>query len=82
MNQSELIEFALSFIKIAYVEPDVLKEQITADVDDDIFLACALTVGAKYLVSGDHHLLDLGTWHDIQIVTVNNFLIRHFTEYA
>lgn len=80
LSQSEVIEFALRISTIALVDPTILESTVTADPDDDMFLACALTVGADYLVSGDHHLLDLRTWRGIQIVTVNAFLAQHFPE--
>lgn len=60
------------------IEPPVIEPVITADHKDDMFLACALAAGAQYLVSGDHHLLDLGQWRGMQIVTVNKFLQREF----
>lgn len=43
-------------------QPGMEEEGVSADPDDDIFLSCALFVGAAYLVSGDRHLLDLGVW--------------------
>lgn len=64
------------------VEPQLVVPVIASDPNDDIFLACALAAGARYLVSGDRHLLDLGQWGDIQIVTVNDFLAQHFPEDA
>lgn len=78
LSYSDVMEFALELMAIAIVEPTTLKGMVSADPDDDIFLACALTVGASYLVSGDRHLLDLGAWQGIQIVTVNDFLEQHF----
>lgn len=40
------------------------------DVDDDQVLACALAANAELIVSGDKHLLSLGSqYQGIQIVT-------------
>jgi predicted nucleic acid-binding protein len=39
-------------------------------------LACALDAGADLIVSGDHHLLDLGEYQGIPNVTVRAFLAR------
>ena len=40
------------------------------DSDDDHVLACALVAGAKMIVSGDMHFLDLdGQYHGIPIFT-------------
>jgi len=44
------------------------------DRDDDMFIECALVAGASMIVSGDHHLLDLGEHHGIRIVTPAAFL--------
>jgi putative PIN family toxin of toxin-antitoxin system len=44
------------------------------DPDDDHVLACAVNGEADVIVSGDHHLLDLGAYRDIPIITVRDFL--------
>lgn len=55
-------------------EGAVTVEAITQDPDDDKFLACAIEGGADYIISGDHHLLDLGSYQDIPIVRPAAFL--------
>ena len=47
---------------------------IKADPTDNIFLACAKDGLVDYIVSGDHHLLDLMTFLKIPIVTSRDFL--------
>lgn len=47
---------------------------IKSDPDDDKFINCALGVNAKYIVSGDHHLLDLREYQGIKIVNAREFL--------
>jgi putative PIN family toxin of toxin-antitoxin system len=47
---------------------------IAADADDDSVVECALLGHANYLVSGDRHLLALGSYQDIQIVKAAEFL--------
>ena len=49
-------------------------EAIADDPDDDMYLACAVEGGADYIVSGDQHLLKLGTFEGIKIVTPAQFL--------
>lgn len=64
---------------LAYAEPVTVKTilpVIPADPTDNVFLACAIEGQAKYLVSGDHHLLDLGHYKTIPIVTVKEFLSK------
>jgi putative PIN family toxin of toxin-antitoxin system len=56
-----------------------LVEGVSVDPDDDIFLALALASRAACLVSGDNHLLTLGMYKEIPIVTAATFLAR-FTE--
>ena len=41
---------------------------------DEIFLAAALDAGSDLIVSGDRHLLDLGQYKEIPILTVQQFL--------
>ncbi len=45
---------------------------VATDPDDDIFIHCALVAKASYLVSGDHHLLEMQQYADISIVTVHD----------
>ena len=47
---------------------------IPQDPADEIVLACALDGQADLIVSGDRHLLGLGTYRGIPIVTVRAFL--------
>ena len=47
---------------------------IKADPADDKFLALAVAGGADYLISGDMHLLVLGTYRGVEILTPRRFL--------
>jgi len=47
---------------------------VPEDPSDEMVLACALDGQADLIVSGDHHLLDLGTYQGIPILTVREFL--------
>lgn len=44
------------------------------DPDDDKFLECAVAGGAEIIVSGDEHLLRLGNYRGIQILSPAAFL--------
>ena len=46
------------------------------DPDDDRILECAVAAGAQLLVSGDKHLLRLGAFEDVRIVSVAECLER------
>lgn len=47
---------------------------VAEDPDDDRILECALVANADFVVSGDHHLLQLRKFKSIQIVTPRQFL--------
>ena len=53
---------------------------IPEDPADETVLACALEGQADVIVSGDRHLLDLGSYQSIPILTVRQFLERLETE--
>ncbi|HEY90125.1 MAG TPA: putative toxin-antitoxin system toxin component, PIN family [Thermoflexia bacterium] len=54
----------------------VIAPTIPNDPTDEIFLICALEAAADLIVSGDRHLLELGTYANIPIVTVTALLER------
>jgi uncharacterized protein len=49
---------------------------IPQNPDDDKFVDAALSSGATVIVSGDCHLLALGTVEGIEILTARQFLDR------
>jgi len=58
------------------VEPVPIPPTIIADPDDDHVLACALAADAELIVSGDKHLIGLGAFKDIEIITAAQALER------
>ncbi|MBK5100271.1 MAG: putative toxin-antitoxin system toxin component, PIN family [Desulfobacteraceae bacterium] len=56
------------------VEGDKTVDIIKDDPSDNKCLACAYEGEADYIVSGDHHLLDLETYQGIAIIKANTFL--------
>ena len=47
------------------------------DLDDDKIIECAVVGGATHIVTGDRrHLLPLGNYRNIQIVTARDFLLQ------
>lgn len=50
--------------------PDVIK----ADPTDNKYLACAHEGEANCILSGDHHLLELGDYEGIPVITASDFL--------
>lgn len=47
---------------------------VSADPDDEKYLACGVDGDADYLVSGDPHLLDIEEYKGIKIVSPSTFL--------
>lgn len=60
----------VDYIDVAdLVTPLAVSSVVTADPDDDHVIAAAVVAKARLLVSGDRHLLALGTHRTIRIVT-------------
>lgn len=53
----------------ALVQPADIKAVIATDPDDDAVLACAVAAQAEAIASGDPHLLQLGQFQEIPIVS-------------
>ena len=58
------------------VEPTVDLAVVDDDPDDDAVLACAVAADADYVVSGDAHLQDLGSFRGIDVVEPATLLAR------
>ncbi|NLS76220.1 MAG: putative toxin-antitoxin system toxin component, PIN family [Chloroflexi bacterium] len=56
------------------VEPIKRLSVIERDPTDDRYLECAVAGEAQIIVSGDKHLLELGTYQGIQILSPAGFL--------
>jgi putative PIN family toxin of toxin-antitoxin system len=56
------------------ISPSVSVDVIRADPDDNRILECAVEAEAHFIVSGDAHLLDLGTFETIRIVSPADYL--------
>ena len=69
----------LDFIRLIEHEAVVLTDEIKLDVvkddpDDNKIIACALQAEADYIISGDKHLLKLGSYGKIPIIIAGEFL--------
>jgi predicted nucleic acid-binding protein len=53
------------------VEPDFKLDAVPDDPDDNRVLECAVAGKADFIVSGDRHLLRIGSYEGIAIVTIN-----------
>ena len=57
-----------------FIEVKTKVEIVKDDPTDNIFLALAIDGRADLIVSGDHHLLDLGSFKEVPIVRLRKFL--------
>lgn len=55
------------------IEPKARLFVVKEDPDDNKMLECALEGGANIIVSGDRHLLELGKYQEIVIMTARDF---------
>ena len=70
---------ALAFLsrlkrKAVVVNPSFVLDVVSDDPDDNRVLECAIAGKANCIVSGDRHLLRLGSYDGITIITVRQFL--------
>jgi putative PIN family toxin of toxin-antitoxin system len=56
------------------VDPDFELNAVSDDPDDNRVLECAVAGKADFIVSGDRHLLRIGCYEGIAIVTVRQFI--------
>lgn len=59
---------------ISLADPSIRLCVVLDDPDDDRVLECAVAGKADCIVSGDRHLLRLGTYQQVPIITVREFL--------
>ena len=59
------------------VSPTEILDVVKADRTDDRILECAVAAGSQVIVTGDKHLLVLGSFRGVEVMTVSEFLQRH-----
>lgn len=67
----ELMESLLSIVEV--IQEPVIEPVILQDPDDDKILACAVASRARWVVSGDTHLLAVKRYRNVRIVTPKQF---------
>ena len=81
LTEGQLDEIGLALRSFAeIVTPTETPAVVADDPDDDYFLACAVTGQADCLVTGDPHLLRLGNYETIPILSPADFLGRFFPD--
>jgi len=62
------------------VNPKIHVSVVERDTSDNIFLECALTAGADFIISGDVHLLEIQEYGGIKILNASTFLRSYCRE--
>ena len=74
-SREEIQTFVDDLAHLATMTPGKIHLRvIPEDPSDDAYIECAVEGEAEYLVSGDKHLLDLGTYGSVTILTSRAFL--------
>jgi len=75
LDSEELKEFISDLLSImSLIEEEKIIEVIMEDPSDDKYLSCAIDAKVDFIISGDIHLLNLGEYEGIRIVTPAQFL--------
>lgn len=74
LTKALIEDFMERFLGVAAMVPDRRSEGISADPDDDKYLSAAREGVADFVVSGDHHLLDLRFYEGVRIFSPKRFL--------
>jgi putative PIN family toxin of toxin-antitoxin system len=75
VDNRKIVRFRRVLLRKAKIfQVEVRFPQITEDPDDNMAVEAAHATGAKYVVSGDRHLLKLKRFRGIKIVTVDEML--------
>ena len=73
--KNEIIAATDYLLQIAeFVTPEEEILVIIADPTDNKFLEAAVAGKVNYVVSGDNHLLEVGSFRDISIITAHDFI--------
>lgn len=73
VTRHDVLRWAVRHATIVMVKP-LGRIVVTADPCDDQVLACAVSASADVIISGDKHLLSLGTHNGIPIMKAAGFL--------
>ena len=73
---AQLVQTIISeYASIAnWIEPSEHFKVVVDDPSDNYFIDCAVAAKADYLITGDRHLLNLGKFKMIKIVSADTFI--------
>lgn len=67
-----IVEEFLPYFEVIEITEDV--EGICRDIDDDKFIACAVSASADFIVTGDKDLLNMGKYKSVKIISASVLL--------
>lgn len=79
-RREETLRRLLSSEHLREVHPPRRLRVVAGCPADDRLIECAVTGGAGYIVSQDHHLLDVGEYEGVRMMTARDFLGREFPD--
>lgn len=74
VRENRLEYAALIAEQALWIEPQEQLDVIAADESDNRYVECAVAGGAQYIVTGDEHLLGLGEYAGIRVLTPAAFV--------
>jgi putative PIN family toxin of toxin-antitoxin system len=74
MTEGEIAELLEALAASSFIVTGRIAVKASRDPDDDKFLAAAIQGEARFLVTGDRDLLDIGGYGNFQIITPARFL--------
>ena len=78
ISQHDVVQFLELLTTHTHIIPSLNTNiQICEDPNDDKFIYCALASGAKIIISGDRHLLDINGYQNIEILKPLNFITKY-----
>lgn len=78
LSDEDIDEYLELLREFAIVVPgSITVNAVPDDPDDNIIIACALEAEADLIISGDKHLLTLGSYQGIPIVKAADFLSNY-----
>ena len=78
LSDGDITDYLEVLREFAIVVPgSITVDAVPDDPDDNIVIACALEAEADLIISGDQHLLTLGSYQGIPIVKAADFLSNY-----
>lgn len=74
IQMRDRIAFFLDFMRLVTIDNTL--DVVDSDPDDNKIIECAVAGLATHIVTGDRHLLMLGNYQNIQIMTAIDFLTQ------